>query len=404
MHTMANRQETRRKILQGGSALIAVGATAALFKNLSPVPTSEVPSHSVPGLTTHNPLEQSKYANAQSSEIPVSTNERVMIVNGKPELIKGSMLKQPLDDHYRSVAERIPGTTEFTGKFPEDRFTFSDEIKRSGLVPSVFLNEPTSRRVEMAANYIRSLASLLGSNPHIPNPDLAGLKINDLANFPIDLPPNATLKDILKRFADDYMLGNIRFISQPIVGANFHLGTIGHPTLKTGKWVMKSDISFNSRVTDEIAVLEENGLSYYQTTNLQLGLKFLHEYSHYLQDEALVKLIMQDRSLLMSIGQDPEKMRAEIVNRAMAHNQRVAASVNLTQMNTSPNEAQANAVSQLFLDTLTKINRTDRFPGAEDDDPYPISSQSLLRNFREYVQKSSALDPAWILRHSNWGQ
>lgn len=332
------------------------------------------------------------------------TTDRSVIIDGHPRVVKGSLLTQPLDNHFRSRVDRIPGAIEFTGLFPEDRFTFSPEIKSSQLIPTVFLNETTAERIDKSVALIRNLYTFLVHNPGAPNADLGLFKINDIVNFPIDLPSGTTLKDVLKRFNDDYMIGTVKFAPTPVVGADFHLGTIGNPILKNGRWVMTSNVAINTIVVDERASQEEHSSAYYQTTDLQLALKMLHEYSHLLQDQGIVNQIMQDKNALTMIGGDTNKIREVISQRATENARRIAASLNLTEMKTSPNEAQANSISQLLLNTLTVINRTDRFPGAETDDPYPVDPSSLLRTFRNYVIKGSAIDPGWILKHSNWGQ
>ncbi len=350
------------------------------------------------------------------------SNEPTLPTNPKPPVLKApkltavvinptraTQLIQPLDEHYRSTVERIPGSYEITGPFPIQRFTFSKEVIEAGLVPIVFVNEDIDARIYQATSYIGKLHSLLNNRPELRGPKLWELGVNTPDNFPIEFDQKADLETVLEAFLTDQMFGNIHFNRLPVRGTSYLFGTIGSPEYEKNAWKIVAEVGLNTLILDEKISQEERQTAYYQTTNLQFALKMLHEYSHYKQDQGLMSQILRDNALMEQVGQDPTSMRNMIMKKAQENVLRVSVNAGIPNRNVAVNEAQANAVSQLFLHILTQINRTDRFPGAEDDDPYPISQDALLRVYRRDVVYGSttfkkALNPGWLLKHSNWGQ
>lgn len=305
-----------------------------------------------------------------------------------------------LDGHGRDTAVRIPGTSEITNIFP-DAFNFSNDIKEAGLIPSVFFNENTQERIRRSVSYIGKLHDFLSKRPEYKGPTLLSLGINAPQNFPIAFEKNVTLYDVLEDFLKSQMFGTVNLDPAPQVGVNFHLGTSNLPEFKNGKWELTARTQLNTKVLDEKVVLEDLNTAYYQTTDLQLALKLLHEFCHFKQDQAIMTEILKDPIQAKGIGQDQNKMLMLIAGKVAVHKERIAKEINLDVKEFAPNEAQANTISQLFLETLNRINKTNRVPGAEDDDPFPRREDSLLNRFRVQVLGNHALDKRWLLAH-NW--
>ena len=390
-----NRMVSRRFVVNA-LGISGVGLAVAYASGVNPFESQPAPLSSPVTAESPTPLGcmRGMTGDLLCPVVTTPDTKATAAVAARPTLI------QPLDNHARDTAERVAGTTEIIGLFP-DSFGFSPDIKESGLAPYVFLNEPTQTRINYSISYLGRLHRLLTRKPEHRGPTLSSLAINSPQNFPIAFAKDATLFDVLEDFLKSQAFGTVSQDAKPIIGANFHLGTIGNPELRNGKWELKAQTQFNTKVIDEKAITEDHGMAYYQTTDLQLALKLLHEFSHLKQDQGLMDEITKDAQAMPNIGQDPHKMREAIVNRAAQHKARIAREINLDPQTFAPNEAQANTVSQLALEVLNRVNGANRIPGVEDDDPYPQREDSLLRSFRVQVLGNHALDKRWLVRH-NW--
>jgi hypothetical protein len=391
---------SRRKLAQVlgrlGMVSLGLGALGLAANSLRGKPRSE--GNTQDALPA--PVLPTSVPHARENILPTAEVAKVRQGYVDGQIREVPTLTHPIDNHYRHKVDRVPGTTEITGTFPESKFHFYKDIKENGLVPAVFLNETTGQRIDRGVLYLAGIFDLLSKQPNLSGPKLRELGINTADNLPLNFPPDATLYDVLAGFISSFAHKNVDFNPVPEHGDGYIFGTIGEPFFADGLWRLKAKTKLDMSLLDEKENREENNTAYYQTTNLQFALRQLHEYIHLNQDEALMVEIVKDPVLMNQIGQDSGKMRAAIERKAVEHKERVIRQNGLAP-NSQPNEAQANAISQLLLYTLSRINRnTERFPGAEGDDPYPISDASLQRDFRRNVLATGALNPDWQVRHT----
>lgn len=397
---------TRRYALRVAGLVAAGGIlTLALGERNEPTPPNAQQNGPKPGPARVAPVESPTAGFVQG----ITGDKLYPAPDATPVIEKAeakSRLIQPLDDHYRNTAERIPGFLELSGKLPEN--WFNREMADAQLIPQVFENENTSERVSKATSYLERLRSYLLKNPHLEGPKLAELGNNIPENFPIALIKEATVSDLLELFLTNQKSGQIQVNNNPIIGASFYLGTAGNPQHNGKEWQITAQTWVNTLIIDEKQVQEQYGYARYQTTDLQVALKLIHEFSHFLQDKALMAEILNNTELMKQIGNDPAMMREAIGIKAQYHQDRIAQSIGLVGRNVSFNEAQANRNSMAVLEALRRVNGGNRVTGAEDDDPFIAYKKPLIQNFRDSNRNQTpaqkGLDIAWVLEHSNWGK
>jgi hypothetical protein len=382
---------SRRFVVNAGFGLLGAAGLAYIAREGMPVATPIDTSECMPamggGLLCPVPTEPLAVV-SRAAGLDANTQTR-------------ATFSTDLDSHQRKTVIRDNQSVEMIGVLPEYPFNFSKDLKEAGLIPTVFQNETTQERIYKSVSYLGNLHRFLSKRPELRGPKLASLAINSSQNFPINIPEYATIYDVLEDFLKSQMFGTVKLDPKPVAKANFHLGTSNSAEFRDGMWQLVADTKFNTLVLDDREVKEASGTSYYQTTDLQLALKMLHEFSHYLQDKAIFQQIIGDDKLMQTIGRDPQKMSQAIATKVAEHKARIAREININPKDFAPNEAQANTISMQALETLNNINRTERVPGAEDDDPFPRKDESLLVVYRNSVLVNHALDRRWLLRH-NW--
>lgn len=323
---------------------------------------------------------------------------------------KGDLVKSLLGNETAQSREQAHSYLLVEGAFPTDRFAFSPVVTKYDLVPRVLPERQfASERMQAGINYLEKLSNALQENPQHNSSTLGEIGAVSRDNFPISFSSSTTALEAIQSF-----LGDIKDKKVIIWGASspnvpYLVGTYNNPQYQADKGMfMTSQIHANADFPFGGPRDEEEGTWYKQYTDLQVGLKMMHEYVHFKQGQRLLELTLADHGKSMKEYTDPSVVRSLIEQKvtdiitSMNNDSRVDRTK--VQGVIAFNEAEANQVAQFVLWTVNKLNMGKRMPGTHDDS-YPVSPDSLYQTFqRAIIKDKNPLDPKWLALHSNWGK
>lgn len=286
---------------------------------------------------------------------------------------------------------------------------FSETIRAARLVPELF-DEKTAPEVKLfrATSYMRRYVTALERQPQLRGKPLSTYLINK-DNFPIAIPfslgSDWNIWEFMSNLIKDVDSGKVGIIHDP--NAASLAGQRSEMFLQqNGKWMQKTaTISFGDQLSIKTLFWENQNQFYGYRTDLDIALIIIHEYAHALQGHHLIDFININPDLRAVIGQSENRFHQNLDRLIVEKNAEIARKVNL--VNIKAHEAQANALSCMFLYSLNTLNQSRHFPGSVSWDPTPKHIEvmrrqgdsnytSLYNLFEQNVLTGNALNRTWL--------
>lgn len=299
--------------------------------------------------------------------------------------------------------------TNESATFLRNRSLFSSEIINHNLAPEVLpQNQWAYDRMKAGVDYLKKAANAFEVNPkEFTQLTAESIGIVGIDRFPIALATIDTPLDIIKSLLRDIADRRVIIWGGSMSNVPYLIGTINYPKyIPITGWYMEGQIHANAGFPFGPPQTEESNIVYNNYTDLQVGLKMAHEYSHILQGRQLLKLVLAEQASEIISHNNEETFVMSLINTRVDRTLQTMNADNKIDRNyvigkIAFNEAQANLVAQSILWSLNKLNGK-RMPGTQDD-RYPTTPASLFQTFkRAILQDNNQYDPYWLYLHANW--
>jgi hypothetical protein len=290
---------------------------------------------------------------------------------------------------------------------------YSDFIMTNKLVPKTIMRlegendkDYLQRQGEAGLAYLGNFRDALSRSELRNNLlDLSDYRINSSENYPVSIPEDWDIVDVVNVFLADVQSGKTKIVGEP----NYKglLSTRNNFPKAGSEFSRTSTITIGTGLLGNGNFQQDNGDNYTHITDAEAAILLLHEFTHALQGEMALTLV---KNAQVTVGSSAE-MEQVVMN---LDREKQAAMANQYGYDAQFNELQANTVHLLFLNTLNELNGTDssasrpNFPGTALVDPSDIAVAQIqasgnpnfsnaYKAFTETVLTSKdALDPAWI--------